>query len=277
MTDQRPLPDQGSVVVARPIARAAAPYRALEMPYVDRREALLDLTLVLLASIVVPYVPSILTTIGPADTAIPDIGPVVILQKWCEAALVAGLLLYFVLRHRMRPAAFGLRADRLGSQATWGLATLIGMYGAFFIVSFLVLAVLAMTSRLEGEYHRRLEFAEALPVESLVSTLTLLVAVAIHEEILFRGLLLPYLRRLLGSWWWAGLASALLFAALHVPGQGLLAGVQVFSIAVVLAVFFILSRSLLAVTAAHLLFDFFQFQMIRLLPKLEQLLQGVEG
>jgi membrane protease YdiL (CAAX protease family) len=177
----------------------------------------------------------------------------------------------------MRPASFGLRVDRLGPQAAWGLAPLGCMYAAFYTASLLVVAVLAMTSGLEGEYHRRVEFAEALPVESLVSTLILLVAVAIHEEILFRGLLLPYLRRLLGSWWWAGLASALLFAALHVPGQGLLAGVQVFSIAIVLTVFFILSRSLLAVTAAHLLFNFFQFQLIRMLPKLEELLDAVEA
>ena len=245
------------------------------MPYVQRVDALLDLILVLLATIALPYLPSLLMRAGSEDIGPADIGPAIIAQKWCEAGLAAALLLYFLARHRMRPASFGLRRDRLGRQIAWGLGTLACMYAAFLAASVLVLTILAPTSGLEGEYTRRREFAEALPVESLTSTLALLTAVALHEEILFRGLLLPYLRRLLGSWWWAGLVSALLFAALHVPDQGLLAGVQVFSIAVVLIVFFVLSRSLLAVTIAHLLFNFFQFQLIRILPDLERLLDGI--
>jgi len=81
-------------------------------------------------------------------------------------------------------------------------------------------------------------------------------------------------RRVLGSWWWAGLVSASLFAGLHVFHQGVLAGmIQIFGVGVVLTVFFIVSRSLLAVTIAHFLFDFVQFQVIRMLPDLEQMLE----
>lgn len=278
MTDQPPRPDEAApTVVARPVEYAhTAPQRsAMEISHVRRRDALLDLTLVVLAALVVPYVPGVFATLAPGELELADVGLMVIVQKWCEAGLALGLLLYFVLRHRLRAAAFGLRGDQVGQQTLWGLGTLICMYGAFFAGSVVVFAILALTSGFEEEFGKRVEFAESLPVESLASTLILLAAVAVHEEILFRGLLLPYLRRVLGSWWSAGLVSALLFAGLHVPEQGLLAsGIQILSIAVVLTVFFILSRSLLAVTLAHLLFDFVQFQLVRLLPDLEELLEN---
>ncbi len=268
------------MVVARPVAhgRVAAPPSALEAPYVRRRDALLDLTLVLLASIVLPYLPSLLTTVGAEDIGMADIGPLVILQKWCEAGLAVGLLVYFVLRHGIRPATFGLRRDRIGQQLLWGVGTLAGVYAALVLSTIIVLALYMIFPELKSDLVKRVPFVNTMPVDSLVMTLTLLLAVAIHEEVVFRGLLLPYLRRVLGSWWLAGLASALIFAALHVPDQGLLAGgIQILCIAVVLTVFFVLSRSLLAVALAHLLFDFFQFQIVRLLPPPEELLKHFPG
>ncbi len=266
----------GSVVVARPLG--SPPLTALpsdlELPHVRRGDALLDLTLVLLAAIVLPFAPSLLASVVGEAAGPPTIGPLVIIQTWCQAGLAVGLLLYFVLRHRIRPAAFGLRRDRIGQQLLWGLGALGGVYLALITTGLLMALLYLISPGVQEDLAKRLPYIEQMPVDQLGTTLILLVAVAINEEVIFRGLLMPYLRRVLGSWWWAAAISTLIFAGLHVPQQGILGGgVQIFAIGIVLAVFFVLSRSLIAVTLAHLLFNFAQFQLIRVLPDLEELLE----
>jgi membrane protease YdiL (CAAX protease family) len=246
------------------------------MPHIRRRDAVLDLSMVVLAAIVLPYLPTLLIPLGPDGLQLSDVDPLVILHKWCEAALAAGLLLYFVLRHSFKPTTFGLRHDRPGQQILWGLATLGSVYVALIATSVVVLVAYFVFPEIEDDLTKRAEFVDAMPVHDLATTLILLVAVAVHEEVLFRGLLLPYLRRVLGSWWSAGLISALIFATLHVPHQGILGGLQVFGIGVVLTLFFVLSRSLPAVVLAHLMFDFIQFQFVRAVPDLEELLEGLQ-
>jgi membrane protease YdiL (CAAX protease family) len=247
------------------------------MPSVRRRDALLALAVIVLATIVRPYLPELLIPLEPEVVSVPVVDTAVVVQKWCEAGLAAGLLACFMLRHGLSPAAFGLRRDQIGRQVLWSFATLGGVYVALLASAIIIVPLYLISPGVEGEIEKRVEFVEAMPVDNLAVTITLLVAVALHEELVFRGLLLPYLRRLLGSWWWAGLVSASIFAALHVPTQGVMGGIQVFGIAVVLTLFFILTRSLLTVTLAHLLFDFLQFQLVRLLPDLRKLLEAVEA
>ena len=277
MTEDPPLSDQAPpVVVARPVGAPplAPPPPGLELPYVRRGDALLDLALVLLAAIVLPYAPSLLVPFEEGGAPPLEIGPLVIFQTWCQAGLAVGLVLYFVLRHRIRPSAFGVRRDRIGQQLLWGCGALIGVYVALLATGLLVLLLYLISPGVEEDLAKRVPYMKQMPVDSLGATLLLLLAVALNEELVFRGLLMPYLRRVLGGWRWAAVISALIFAGLHVPQQGVLGGgLQIFAIGIVLAVFFVLSRSVLAVTLAHLLFDFLQFQLIRVLPDLEELLE----
>ena len=279
MSEHPPLPDEPApVVVARPVGAPplARPPSDLELPEVRRGDALLDLALVLLAAIILPYLPTLLAPLAAEDVGVPEIGPLVIFQTWCQAGLAVALLFYFVLRHRIKPASFGLRRDRVGGQVLWGIGALIGVYGALLVTGLLVIMLYLIWPEVEADLAKRLPFVEQMPVDRLGTTLILLVAVAVNEEVIFRGLLMPYLRRVLGSWWWAAVISALIFAGLHVPQQGVLGGgLQIFAIGIVLAVFFVLSRSLLAVTLAHLLFNFVQFQIIHALP-LEELLERLQ-
>jgi membrane protease YdiL (CAAX protease family) len=244
------------------------------MAPVRRRDALLALAVVLLATIVLPYMPDLLIPSAPQEVGVPAIDTSFIARKWCEAGLAAGLLAFFMFRHRLRPAAFGLRRDGLGGQALWGLGALAGIYAALLASAIILVPLYLLFPAAEGELQRRVEFVEAMPVDQIATTIVLLIAVAVHEEVVFRGLLLPYLRRLFGSWWVAGTLSALVFALLHVPHQGLFGGIQVLGIAAVLTVFFVRSRSLLTVIFAHLLFDFLQFQLLRVLPNLQDLLDA---
>jgi membrane protease YdiL (CAAX protease family) len=279
MTEAPPFANEPTLpVVARPLGITPPPPPSdLELPHIRRGDALLDLALVFLAAIVLPYLPSVLAPLGGEEVEFVKVGPLVIIQTWCQAGLAGALLLYFVLRHGIRSASFGLRRDRVGLQVLWGIGTLVGVYGAVFTSGLLVVVIYLVSPELEDDLTKRLEFAEQMPVDSLGTSLILLLAVALNEEIVFRGLLLPYLRRVLGSWWWAGALSAWVFASLHVPQQGLLGGLQIFAVGAMLAVFFVLSRSLLAVTLAHLLFDFLQFQLSRVAPHLKELLEHLQG
>lgn len=269
MTDQPSGPDQyESVAMARPVAyaRAVRPLNDLELPGIRRRDALLGAVLVVVATIVIPYAPALFGRVDLGAVDPRELGRMLIRDKWVQAVLAVLLMTFLVLHHRLRIASFGLRFQRPGRQAAWGLAALVGLYVALLVGTLIVTCIFLITPTATQEIEQRLEFMNAMPISSVGMQLVLLVAVAIEEEFVFRGMLLPYLRRLLGSWWAAGLVSSLLFALLHVPGQGVLAGLQVFFIAAALTTFFILSRSLLAVMIAHFMFDFLQFQLIRLLP-----------
>jgi len=267
-------------VHARPLAyaRHLKPPDQLTMPSVSRRDALLDACLILLAMLVLPYLPEVLAPAAAEATEPSAVGALIIIRKWCEATVAMGLLLYLVLRHRTRAATFGLRGDHMGGQLLWALAALFGVYIANIAMAIPVVVFYLLFPKEAGpELSQRVQFVEAMPLENLLATLALLIPVAIHEEIVFRGLLLPCFRRGFGNWPAALAASAGIFAALHVPTQGLLAGFQVFGIGLALGLFFVLSRSLLATMVAHLLFDFLQFQIARLLPDLQQLLHNVQG
>lgn len=263
-------------LTARPLASARA-LRApteLELMYLPRRDAVAALLLVMLVTIVAPFLLLLAFAAGStpeddqqqADPAL--VMPLTIVQKWCELALAVAAAVCLVRGFGFRPASLGLRRDGIRRQMLWGIATLGGLYLALLASSIILVMIMMLAPGTEEDLTRRLEFLELLPIRDLLTTLLLLVPVAIHEELIFRGLLLPCLRRWLGNWWAAGLVSAALFAALHAPHQGFLAaGIQILSLAAAFTVFFIVSRSLIAVTLAHFLFDFFQFQFLRLLAE----------
>lgn len=277
-------------VVARPVTTSARPavpaarptkppsrLSALELPDVPRRDATLDLLLVLIATIIAPNLAQLFIVFDAGDLAdaggAAEISTALIVQKCCEATLAVMLLVYFVFRNGVAPARLGLRRGQWLSQCAWGGAALAGVYVALVVGVAMVLVIVGIFPQAAGDMERRVEFLEAFPSLRLGPMLVLLIAVAIHEEIIFRGLLLPLLRRVSGSWVVAVAVSSLLFAALHIPGQGLLGAMQVLGVAVALSLFFLASRSLLAVMLAHFLFDFAQLQLVRLLPDLQHLAQ----
>ena len=78
-----------------------------------------------------------------------------------------------------------------------------------------------------------------------------------------------------GHWWLAVLISSAIFGALHLP-QGVLGALQIAGIGATLGLIFVWSRSLLAVTIAHFIFNFVQFQLIRILPHLQKILEQLQ-
>lgn len=273
-----PSQDPPPVVVARPLSYAtatASPPDEMLLPRVSRRDALLDLLLVTLLAVVIRYVPGVLLSMVDAEFVELDLGAAILLDKFGEAASAIVLLAYMITRHRLPARAFGLRADNLGIQTLWSVGTVVGIYVALIGSAMIVMVfVLAMPELLE-DVEKRVEFVQSMPTQNVWFTLALLTAVAVHEELIFRALLLTYARRVFGSWWIAAAGTAALFAVLHMPHQGVIAALQIFGIGFVLAIFYTISRSLWAVVLAHLAFNYIQFQIASSMP-LREILERLE-
>ncbi len=274
----------GGPVVARPAPPGSPaagggvsgpPGSPLELRELTVGQAGLDLLLILMVGVVEPFLPLLINgwlglgggSIGPA--------PILIAAKWGQAIAAVTLVGYLLAVRGLPPAAFGLRTDRPGSQLARALLTLLAMYG-YLIVGATVIVALAALGLLPivNEVRQRYEFMQQLP-QPVGQTVVLMVAVAVHEELLFRGLLVTYLRRVTGRWSVAVLTGSALFAVLHI-GQGALAVVQVFGLAIVLSVMFILTRSIFAVMCAHLMFDLIQTAIQRLLPDIERVIEPLQ-
>lgn len=263
------LPSARPILVARPVQAPSDPARPVpvvgpplwenELAFLTRREALLDLFLVFLAAIATQYLPAlVLHALAGQPIQGSPTQAILLASKWAEMGLAVGLAAYLVLRFRLPPRAIGLRSSGLIGQLAWGIGGLAGCYAVLLATAPLVAALLLVFPQMGQELRQRLEFVGGLPQENPWVLLLVLVAVAVHEEVIFRALLLPYLRRLTGAWWPAVLLSTAVFSVLHVPAQGIAGGLQVAAVGVVLSLLFILSRSLFAVTLTHFLFDALQ-------------------
>ncbi len=269
----------GSVVVeARALVWATPTTRSvLEAPLaeVSLSAACLDLTLVMMAAIVTRYFPTLLHyALSPEPPQMDEVGWFAVAAKWSEMALGLTLLAYLALRAGVPAADLGLRARGIPRQAGWGALSLAAAYAYLAVSTLALVGVLRFAPQFQTDLNRRLEFTSAMPADDLLLSTLLLVPVAVHEEVIFRGLLLPYLWRISGSALIATLLSALIFGVLHI-NQGLLAMVQIIGLGAVFGTFFVFSRSLLAVCLAHFAFNFLQFQLIRMLP-LRQLLEQAQ-
>jgi membrane protease YdiL (CAAX protease family) len=257
------------IVQARPVAAlsyaAIPPPRPspLELPGLRRADALVDLALIALVTLIVPFgLQLVLTPMAGVTQLEPDMMPLLTVQKWFDAVLAGGVLAYLVLRHRLPAASFGLRVDLPFHQALWVFGGLCATYGWMLVTVVVILPLIGAVPSLGSDLEERLRLLDAMPISDLGSTIALLIPVAIHEEIIFRGLLLPYLRKVTGHWWVAVVVSGTLFATLHYV-QGWLGVAQIAGVALVFSLVFIRSRSLLVVIVAHFAFDFLQFQIIR--------------
>ncbi len=268
--------DATGVPLARPIAAPVGPCDVLPSPlsvprdgWSSTRQATLDALLVLALGILVPFAPGLilfnLANVS-ATGAIDRIDLAVVLQKAAEATVALALLAYLVLRGGYPAESFGLRSSRPFGQLGAAVVTFAALYGALILVSVGAVAVFwLLGSDFSQDMRQRVEFAQAMPFGSRTTLFGLLAGVALHEEIVFRGLLLPLLCAVSGSWLRSTLLTSVLFGVLHVPGQGPLAGAQAFGLSLVFAAMFIRSRSLPAVVLAHFSFDALQLELVRTL------------
>lgn len=263
MYDEPPFdsatPDVSGVVLARPVY---PPPRPLELPTISKRAAWGTVLLAVFVGLALPIILQIAAAIAGAvgDTPTPRF---FVITKCIEAFLVLVLARFLLARQRLTPAAFGAQTQDLSLQVLWSIPTLVALYVGMLGVGIFVMLAAQSSPEMMEDLESRKEFLALLP-RDLLMTILLLIPVAIHEELLFRGLLIPYLRQAGLGWAGAIIASSLLFAVLHY-GQGVLAIPQVLAIGLTLSLAFVGTRSLLAVMLAHFLFDLLQTQLARLI------------
>ncbi|MCG3126127.1 MAG: hypothetical protein CHACPFDD_00957 [Phycisphaerae bacterium] len=266
-SDSSPHAGVDAVVIARPLTWAVPPRAALDLSALSPRDARLDFWLVLLVAVILPYGGAALLSIQAIGEEIemPSIS-ISVGAKLIELSLALVLLSYLLLRHRTAPRCFGIRANQLGQQLAWGVAGFVACYVYLFLSALLIIPIYQFFAE---DVNQRVELMRALPTGDALRGAILMGAVATHEEIIFRGLLLPYARRITGSWSCAVAIVALVFGALHLL-QGVIGAVQVTGLGIVLSLIFIASRSLPAVIIAHFGFNFVQLLLAPLLLKLAE-------
>jgi membrane protease YdiL (CAAX protease family) len=245
-----------------------------------KRDAALDLGLVLLAMLIYPFGQQLIgfawAPSGMLSKDVPFPVSLFIAEKCLDALVVLALAGYLVWRHRLAGAAFGFRLGKPAHELGWSAAALGGAYAVMFGSMAVVLVALAVFPALQQDLKNRLDFAQKMPLNDLAAAALLLIPVAIHEEVLFRGLLLPYLRRLTNHWTLAVIFGTLLFAVLHLP-QGVLGVAQIACVGAVFAVIFIRTQRLLPVIVAHYAFDFCQLLLMRVVVQWQGALEHAAG
>lgn len=176
-------------------------------------------------------------------------------MKWSSAFVTLAGFLLFAMSARIPLASFGITKTPLGSTALFGLAAVILSYAPQILVMtpFVIHEKSQFTS---DELRKKIEFMEIMTAQSRIQITFLMIAVAIHEELIFRALLIPCLKRIGMPFAAANLISAAIFGLLHSFGQGWTGAMATFGIGLVFGTIFVLSRSLWVVILAHFIFNF---------------------
>ena len=167
----------------------------------------------------------------------------IVIRELAILAVTAFVLWIVVGRERLPLSSIGLRFDRVGRSAGWGLG--------LAVVAFAVLAVCLVGFSAFGiHYGEGAGISRALPVTLLAVT-----RAGISEEVLYRGFALERLQSLTASKWIAASVTLVLFAAFHFR-QGLAGVFLAFVLGGIFTLFYLWKRDLLATITGHFLVDF---------------------
>lgn len=173
--------------------------------------------------------------------------PWLILRSVGLLALVAALL----AADGQEARHIGLEPRRIGPELLWSGPALLGAYAANIAVSVPIALVLALLHRSGAQATERLGVLKGVMGDLGFGTLIpTLIVLALLEEVVFRGFLLPRARVLTGRWWVAIAAVQLLFGLGHVY-EGAIAVFQTMMLGVYFSAAFLWRRHLAAVIVAH--------------------------
>lgn len=182
-----------------------------------------------------------------------------------RAIMAAGIVATLLWVRRQRLAHVGLSTKALPLNIGIGFATAIAV---FLIGAIASLTAQALFPSLTDEMQENIDRLDALlPRFSTVEALGFMSVVGAYEELVFRGFLLPRLRRLLGAWVWAVLVSTAIFAALHLPNQVSVAVGAIVGLSLAFSAVTIWRRSIIPAIIPHALFNFVQLVLLNSLPR----------
>ncbi len=177
-----------------------------------------------------------------------------------RAGLLTLLILLLCRVRGQRVAAVGMTVRRLALNGLLGIGVCGVVYG--FLLAFVVIVMLCVPELQEQMEANQGKLHDMLPDLSLAGFLWLAILVGFYEELVFRGFLMPRLRRCFGSWIPAVLVSTAVFTALHAFEQVAVALPVIAMLSLAFSLVTIWRRSIVPAIVAHALFDFSQFAML---------------
>ncbi|QKG71472.1 CPBP family intramembrane glutamic endopeptidase [Erythrobacter mangrovi] len=185
----------------------------------------------------IPAIAAIARLTGPGDPTVTTLRELAIL------ALTVVLLLIVTKGERLPLSSIGLRFDRIGRSVFQG-----------FILS--IVLVLAAVGALAALAALGLPYGSGAKIAPSLALVTLTVIRAgIAEEIFFRGFALERIEALTGSKVAAVVITVAAFAGFHFSG-GLAGVLLAFVLGLILTLYYVWKRDLLAAIVAHFLVDF---------------------
>jgi membrane protease YdiL (CAAX protease family) len=172
--------------------------------------------------------------------------------------LALALALWLTRQGRLKGSALGLRPEGLTGQVVWGMAGAgLGLLASALWTGVRV-ALVIVVHPAEADsgwwWYTGEGPAEAVRGVSVGTLLAVMGVIVLGEEVAFRGIILPRLRRITGRWWSAVLLCSLIFGLFHwSAGFGRVGTTALVSVA--FCIVFIRSRSLLAAGVAHFLYN----------------------
>lgn len=281
-------------VAARPVAEAetplscapaaATPIDPMRLETVEPKFALHDALLMLFVWYIPFYAAPGLQALlfiaaSPGDapmTSNPLEHYAMAVQRLFELAVVIALAMYFCRRHAIPARAFGITFRRPLWQIAGTGMSLFAAYASLIVTMIPIMVLISLFGNVEEVAEKRMETAEMFQFPSVGLAAVTVLLVGFHEELVFRGMLIPFLRRYFNSWTWAIVGSSLLFGLGHLY-QGPIAVLQIAMLGATLGLCFYWTRSLAAVALAHGAFDFIQMQLMQWIPDfVEQMDAGAD-
>lgn len=261
-------PDDDAIPLAHPVAFPLPPKPAPEIYLMgeSRSAAWGDILLFLLLFVAFDAIGGILIVgvyrslsgTPPAAMTDPRTEKALLVPMLAWRSTVAVLIVGVIARYRRGSArSVGLTSRNLPIDLliAFGAAMAAGLIIAI-VMSTLAFCFPAFAAQLEENGQRIMDRVPRVDPAAF-AFVTLLVG--LWEELVFRGFLLPRLRRATGSWTVAVVLSTAVFAALHLIDQVAAALVLVVVLSLMFSLITIWRRSIVPAVIAHALFDFGMF------------------
>ncbi len=266
-------PDE-TIPLARPIVNEPATHRLDEilLRNQSRKEAWSDVGLFVLIVVLLSiagetwlftgYRHSLGVTGELSETARVQIERAVLIPVLGWRTLVVVVVVAAVVRRRGGTAgSVGVTSEKLPANLLIAVGSTVAIAVTMVILVLLLRWCFPSLDRqLEANAGR---IMDRVPPYSPATFAGLTLMIGLYEELVFRGFLMPRLRRATGSWAIAVLLSTLVFSSLHLFDQVPAALILVTVMSLILSLVTIWRRSIVPAVVAHALFNFGMFLQLR--------------
>ena len=262
--DEAPSAAESPAPFARPIAAenaaSAIPTEPLLLTGITRAAAGLDLlifcgAIAALIGLVYGCSRGLEWLMGPPPATEPadEQGAAELVASLVLGVIAVALIVWINRARGLRLAGLGLTLEHWAANVPLGFATAAASWGVFVLSA---LATMAAWPGAAAEWQKNTDnLMKAIPPMRPALLAAMMLFVGIWEETVFRGFVLPRLRRLTGAWWLAVVLSSAIFAVLHLNMQVALMAIPLFLIAALWSLITIWRRSLLPVVLGHFLWN----------------------